>query len=110
MTPALLPLGAALAYNGMAALCLATERQYGQWRGRGASPTPALRRGLRLAAALALSLAAVACIADAGAAVGIILWLGELSAAALLVAGLWTYATRAALPLGAVALAAALLC
>lgn len=109
MTGTLLALSLALAYNGMAALCLAMDRHYAQLRGRGTAPSTALRRWLRVAGALCLLLSGTACVADSGWAIGSVLWAGELTAGALFVTVLWTYSARTALVLGTASLMAGLL-
>ena len=92
----------ALAYAGMASLCLAMDRHHKQVWGRDASDRA--RWSLRCAGSLLLALAALPCTEAWGASVGVVAWLGLLSAAALLVAGSLPYAPRwsARLPIVAV--------
>lgn len=89
----------ALAYSGMAGLCLAMDRHHGQvW---GGDATPARRRGLRIAGSALLALALLPCLAAWGTSVGIVAWLGFLSAGALLLVALLPYAPRLTPVLGA---------
>lgn len=91
----------ALAYSGMAGLCLAMDRHHAQaW---GGAAMPAARRGLRGVGWALLALALLPCLATWGASVGIVAWLGSLSAGALLLVGLLPYAPRATPALGALA-------
>ncbi|CDG81380.1 DUF3325 domain-containing protein [Janthinobacterium agaricidamnosum] len=91
----------ALAYAGMAGLCLAMDRHHRQvW---GGEPAPAARRGLRGAGWLLLLIALWPCIAVWGTSVGIVAWLGFLSAGALLLVGLLPYAPRLTPVLGGLA-------
>lgn len=87
----------ALAYAGMTSLCLAMERHHAQVWGRHAArrAVPALRA----AGWLLLALAIVPCVGAWGAAAGVVLWLGCLSAGALLLAGLLPYWPRCAVAL-----------
>jgi hypothetical protein len=97
----------ALAYAGMAGLCLAMERHHKQvWRRHAA---PAAARRLRYGGALLLALALWPCLAGWGASVGPLLWLGVLSAGALPLALLLPYAPRLVPRSAALALAVALL-
>jgi hypothetical protein len=89
--------GLAGAYAGMAALSLAMDRHAEQVHGR--SPRAAWRGALRLLGALLLALAAVPCVRAWGASVGVVVWLGLLSAGALLLVLLLPYAPRAVRPL-----------
>ncbi len=84
----------ALSYAGMAGLCLAMDRHHAQVWKRDAS-VPA-RWGLRSLGWLLLALALVPCIAAWGTTVGVVVWLGFLSAGALLLAWLLPYAPRSA--------------
>lgn len=82
-------LAAILAYAGLAGLALAMDRHHRQvWR-RGASPPR--RMALRLAGAASLGGSLAASAVPAGWGVGIVLWLGLLTAAALGVAMLLAY-------------------
>jgi hypothetical protein len=86
-------LALALAYAGMALLCLAMDRHHQQVWGR--EPSPGQRLGLRGAGALLLALALVPCVAAWSASVGGVLWLGFLSAAVLPLVFMLPYAPRA---------------
>ena len=88
-------LSLALAYAGLTGLCLAMERHHEQvfqtrrippWRGR----------LLRAAGWLLLAASLVAAVSDTGWALGIVLWAGSLTAAALLLTVLLPYSPRAA--------------
>ena len=79
-----------LTYAGMASLSLAMDRHHGQVFGRDAAPT--VRRALQLAGSLLLALAIWPCVAGWSASVGVVAWLGFLSAGALGVALLLPYA------------------
>lgn len=82
------------------------DRHHAQVWGRDA-PVSA-RWGLRTVGWLLLALALVPCVAAWGATVGVVVWLGFLSAAALLLAWLLPYAPRSAGMLAALAALAAL--
>lgn len=86
----------ALIYSSMAALCVTTERQYAELRGRGLAPPPSFRRRLRLFAAGGLLLSLYGCVLLDGWAVGLVCWTGALTAASVLLVLLWSYAPRAA--------------
>lgn len=83
----------ALACAGMAFLCLAMERHHQQVWGR--EPSRGQRLGLRGGGALLLSLALLPCVAAWSATVGVVLWLGFLSAGALPLVFALPYAPRA---------------
>lgn len=76
-------LALALACAGFAALALAMERHHRQVWHR--APGRGLCWSLRLAGAGGLGAALAVCVACAGVAVGVVLWAGLLSAAAVLV-------------------------
>lgn len=106
--------GVVLAYAGMAALCLAMDRHHGQVFG-GREPSSGLRAQLRVAGAALLVAALSASLLAWGSGVGWVVWLGCLSAGALLTAGLWSAWPRTAAAVavpgaawGLVALAAAI--
>ncbi|NHZ91832.1 DUF3325 family protein [Massilia sp. CCM 8733] len=82
-----------LAYGGMTLLCLAMDRHHQQAWGR--EPSRRQRVGLRGGGALLLALALPPCVAAWSATVGIVLWLGFLSAGALPLVFLLPYAPRA---------------
>lgn len=82
-----------LTYAGMALLCLAMDRHHQQvW---GSEPSRGQRLGLRSGGALLLALALLPCVAAWSATVGVVLWLGFLSAGALPLVFLLPYAPRA---------------
>lgn len=95
-----------LAYAGMASLSLAMDRHHGQVLGRDAAPN--VRRALQLAGAVLLALAIWPCVAGWSATVGVVAWLGFISAGALLVALLLPYAPRLLLRSSLLAAVAAL--
>lgn len=78
----LIVLALALAYAGLAALCLAMDRHHAQLLQR--EPTALSRRLLRLAGWPLLLLAAWPCVALWGASIGAVVWAGMLSVAGLL--------------------------
>ena len=81
-----------LSYAGMASLSLAMDRHPGQVFGRDAAGH--VRRALQLAGSALLALAIWPCVAGWSATVGVVAWLGFISAGALLVALLLPYAPR----------------
>ncbi|WP_312436435.1 DUF3325 domain-containing protein [Janthinobacterium sp.] len=81
-----------LTYAGMASLSLAMDRHHGQVFGRDAAPS--VRRALQLAGSVLLALAIWPCVAGWSATVGVVAWLGFLSAGALAVALLLPYAPQ----------------
>lgn len=86
-------LGGALCYAGMAALCLSMDRHHRQvWAGT----APARQRGLRILGWLLLAVAVWPCIQTWGGPVGVVIWFGLLSAAALLLVLLLPYQPRGA--------------
>ncbi|MBN6150142.1 DUF3325 domain-containing protein [Xanthomonas sp. AmX2] len=89
----------ALSFSGFAALCLAMEKHQLELYGpRRASPQR--MRQLRLAGWLALGAALALCVSDRGWAIGPVLWLGTLTASAVLLAfGLLPYRPRIIVPL-----------
>jgi hypothetical protein len=91
------------AFSGFTALSLAMDRHHENSYGRGTSPGTR-RPWLRIAGAFALLVSLLACLALKGATQGWVLWLGVLTAGALLVVGVLSYAPRHA---GALAAAAA---
>lgn len=78
-------LALALAFAGMAALSVAMDRHYEQLTRRRETPC-LLRMGLRALGGLLIALALVPCLIAWGGSVGIVVWLGFLSAGALCVA------------------------
>ncbi|MBM7062628.1 DUF3325 domain-containing protein [Pseudomonas sp. UL073] len=86
-----LALGSALAFAGLAGLCLGMDRHHKQvWAGK----APRRQRALRLAGWLLLALALWPCLQVWGSAVGPVVWCGLLSAAALGLVLLLPYAPR----------------
>lgn len=79
-------------YAGMAGLCLGMDRHYKQvWQ---REPRALARRGLRGAGWLLLALALLPCLRVWGASVGVVIWLGFLTAGAVLVVWLLPYRPR----------------
>lgn len=78
-------LALALAFAGMAALSVAMDRHYEQLTRWHETPR-LLRMGLRALGSLLIALALVPCLVAWGGSVGIVVWLGFLSAGALCVA------------------------
>jgi hypothetical protein len=97
----------ALAYAGLAGLCLAMERHWADLHGRGALAPQPTRRRLKAGGWAALALALGWAVAAAGGAHGVLLWLGSLSGAGLLLVVLLPYAARGAARLALAAAAAA---
>lgn len=91
-TALLLTLG--LSYAGMAALCLSMARHYAQLKDR--DPTALAAWTLRVAGYLLLMLAVWPAVHAWGTSVGIVAWLGFISAAALLWVSLWAWSPRRA--------------
>lgn len=86
-------LAAALCYAGMAGLCLGMDRHYRQvWGGQ----SPRRQRALRLLGWLLLAVAIWPCVQAWGAAVGVVIWLGWLSAGGLLLVLLLPYRPKGA--------------
>ncbi|PUA20867.1 DUF3325 domain-containing protein [Glaciimonas sp. PCH181] len=94
-----------LAYGGMTSLCLAIDRHYGQVWGRALTTKP--RRCFHVLGWLLLALALWPCIEAWSPTVGVVVWIGCLSAAALLLALLLPYAPRLAVRLAVVAVSVA---
>ncbi|OYO30879.1 DUF3325 domain-containing protein [Janthinobacterium sp. PC23-8] len=95
-----------LSYAGMASLSLAMDRHHGQVFGRDAAVP--VRRALQLAGSALLALAIWPCVAGWSASVGVLAWLGFLSAGALGVALLLPYAPKLLLRSSLLAAVAAL--
>jgi len=81
----------ALCYAGMTALCLALRRHRDQVFQRRIRRSPWEPVLLRVLGIVCLGLALVPCVRGQGAAVGVIVWCGFVSAAALLLTGLLAY-------------------
>ncbi|WP_207538323.1 DUF3325 domain-containing protein [Sabulicella rubraurantiaca] len=89
----MLPLGFVSAFAGFAALCLAMERHHGDALGTRRIPA---RRALvlRVAGWLLLALSLPLCASGWGWGMGVVAWCGTLSAAALPLVLLLSYAPR----------------
>lgn len=86
----------ALSYAGLSGLSLAMGRHHEQvWQQPG---SPSRCRALRLSGWLLLGVSLAACLCNQSVAVGIVEWFGMLSAAALVVILLLTYAPRTSAP------------
>ncbi len=96
------------AFSGFAALSLAMDRHHEDSYGRGKSPG-ARRPWLRLAGTLALLLSLAACLAIQGPTQGWVLWSGVLTAGALVVVGVLSYAPRRAAPVASAAIVVAVI-
>ena len=100
-------LGAALAYAGFVAMCLAMERHHEQVFRTRAIP-PRRRRLLAALGWLLLAASALATVAASGWGLGLVLWAGVLTATAIPLSILLTYAPRVAMMLAAAPLPAGL--
>ncbi len=87
-----LTLALASCVAAFSALGLAMDRHYEDSYGRGKSPSPGLRRALRLTGTGGLLLSLWACLAAAGTAQGWVFWFGVMTLSALGVVLLLTYA------------------
>lgn len=103
---AMLALAAAIA--GFCALSLAMDRHWEQLQGRGAVLPARSRRRLRHAGTVGLLASLAACIALRGTGQGWVAWAGMLTAAAVMLVWMLTYATRGVVRLGWAATAVAL--
>ncbi|MDP3169417.1 MAG: DUF3325 domain-containing protein [Polaromonas sp.] len=90
------------AFSGFAALSLAMDRHHEDSYGRGMSPG-VRRPWLRLAGTVALLLSLAACLVIQGPTQGWVLWLGVLTAGALVLVVVLSYVPRRAASLAAVA-------
>ncbi len=90
-----------LTYSGMACLSLAMPRHYDQVWGR--DPSANHTRVLRAAGILLLLLALLPCVGLWGNTVGVVAWLGWLSAGALLWVGMLSWSPRPAMRTAALA-------
>ncbi|MBR8656498.1 DUF3325 domain-containing protein [Achromobacter sp. Marseille-Q0513] len=93
-------------YAGMACLSLAMPRHFDQVWHR--DPSASHARALRAAGVLLLGLALLPCVALWGNTVGVVAWLGWLSAGALLWVGMLSWAPRPAAGTAALAVAISL--
>ena len=103
MQPVLLVLAFASALTGFASLSLAMDRHHEDCHGRGNLLGRAKRRGLQAGGTLGLLVALWAAIAVDGPAQGWVLWLGALTASALVTVLTLSYAPRALVRLLALA-------
>lgn len=94
MKPVLLMLAFASALTGFASLSLAMDRHHEDCHGRGNTPGRVKRRGLQAGGALALLVSLWAAIAVDGPAQGWVLWLGALTASALVTVLVLSYVPR----------------
>lgn len=81
----------ALAFVGFVALSLAMKRHFSQLQPRGKKLSPQQVVVFRIVGYLCLLLAGVLCIMAQGVAVGLVLWIGIVTVAALLQSLLLTY-------------------
>jgi hypothetical protein len=100
----------ALSYAGLSGLCLGMHRHHRQVLQR--SGSTATLRALRASGWILLALSLMACVRGWGAATGIVMWLGLLSASSMLIVLLLPYAPRvfarcaaAAIPVGVLSMA-----
>lgn len=84
----------ALCHAGFGALSVAMQRHYADMHGRGQEAAPALRRRLQATGAAALLLAFGAAVIKAGGGHGPLIWLGAMTAAALVLVLLLSYAPQ----------------
>ena len=101
-------LALALAYAGMTGLCLAMDRHYKQATGHHEAP-PQQRLTLRLMGSAGLAASLHVCLTGWGQGVGWVVWLGFLTAGALLVIGLCAWRPRLAVGTAALCAATSLL-
>jgi ABC-type enterochelin transport system permease subunit len=94
MTFAFTVAGLGFAYSGFAALSLAMDRHHEDVFGRGKEPSARLRNQLRGLGSFALLLSLIACVALRGATIGPVLWLGVLTAGAIALVLVLTYAPQ----------------
>ncbi|MBI0536327.1 DUF3325 domain-containing protein [Roseomonas sp. KE2513] len=99
--------GASLAYAGFVAMCLAMERHHEQVFRTRAVP-PRRRRLLSVLGWLLLVASVLAMVSASGWGLGLVLWAGILTATAIPLSILLTYAPRMALMLAAAPLPAGL--
>lgn len=95
----------ALAFIGFATLSLAMKRHFSQMQPRGKKVSPQQVLVFRIVGYLCLLLAGVLCIMAQGVAVGLVLWMGVLTAAALLQSLLLTYRPKKVIVISLAALA-----
>ncbi|MBL6459460.1 DUF3325 domain-containing protein [Belnapia sp. T6] len=85
-------------FAGLAALCFATDRHYRQLRNR--APSRAMQAALQTAGIALLVIAAVACRAEWGWAMGIVAWFGMATVGGLVIALLLPWAPWGGVLLG----------
>lgn len=101
--------GLMLACCGWTALSLTMDRHYSDIHGRGKEPSMAVRQLFRAIGTLALLTAFAVCVALEGWTIGPVLCLGTLTAAALILVLLLSYAPHRVVIGGKIAAAASLL-
>ncbi len=99
--------GLALAYGGWTALSIGMDRHYADIHGRGKEPDQKTRNVCRLLGTVALLLTFAVCVRLQGWTVGSVLCLGTMTAGALLLVLLLTYAPQRAIRTGQLAAVAA---
>lgn len=92
--------GLALAYSGWAALSLGMDRHYADIHGRGKEPDQRTRQQYRLFGALALVSTFAVSVSLEGWAIGAVLCIGLMTASALLLVLLLSYAPQRAIACG----------
>lgn len=95
--------GLAFAYAGWTSLSIGMDRHYSDIHGRGKEPGPRMRRQCRLLGTLALGATFAVSVKLQGWTVGAVLCLGILTAGALLLVLLLTYAPHRAIKFGKLA-------
>lgn len=93
----------AFAYGGWTALSIGMDRHYADIHGRGKEPDQRTRRMCRVLGTVALALTFAVCVHLQGWTVGSVLCLGTMTASALLLVLLLTYAPQRAVRGGQVA-------
>lgn len=99
-----------LACSGWIALSLAMDRHYADVHGRGKEPDAAMRRVFRIAGSLALLAVFAVSVAMEGWTIGAVLCLGTMTAGALLLVLLLSYAPHRVMVGGKFAAASSILC
>jgi hypothetical protein len=88
-----------LAYCGLGAISSTMDRHCGHWYGRGSEPSNRSRLRMTLLGWSGIAASFVAAVASDGWHIGPVLWLGALTASALVLTLLLHYAPRHALTL-----------
>ncbi|MDX3911620.1 MAG: DUF3325 domain-containing protein [Sphingobium sp.] len=104
----MLTLSLAMAFSGFTVLSLSVPRHHRDMIG--GTPAQATTTALRGVGYALLGLALWPCLTAFGTSVGLILWLGLLSAAALLLVGLLAWRPRLTLQIGLGAMLAPVIC